>query len=247
MTTKIQLRRGTASQWSAADPTLYEGEVGIELDTYKMKVGNGSSTWTQLSYMNVVPSDFNTTIGDYLQIADLGTASGPAQLDGNLNILVPGDSIIIEGSAADSYQLILQSINPTADRTVLFQDKSGTAALTSDISDSIKNIGLKTNNTEATITGIESETSIDSALDSEWRTLKYLIQMTHSGEIHSSEVIIANDGSNLLISQYGDVFSNAELATITANKTSGIINLKVTPISGKTPLTVRFFRTGIVA
>lgn len=48
--TQIQVRRGTASQWTSANPTLAAGEWGFETDTNKLKIGNGTSTWTSLSY-----------------------------------------------------------------------------------------------------------------------------------------------------------------------------------------------------
>ena len=47
---KIILRRDTASNWTSANPTLSGGEVGIETDTLKMKLGNGSTAWTSLGY-----------------------------------------------------------------------------------------------------------------------------------------------------------------------------------------------------
>jgi hypothetical protein len=48
--TQIQIRRGTAAQWTSANPTLAAGEFGYETDTGKAKIGNGSSAWTALSY-----------------------------------------------------------------------------------------------------------------------------------------------------------------------------------------------------
>ena len=48
--TTIQLRRGTAAQWTTANPTLAQGEVGLETDTGKLKIGNGSTVWTALGY-----------------------------------------------------------------------------------------------------------------------------------------------------------------------------------------------------
>lgn len=50
MATQIQLRRGTAAEWTSANPTLAEGEIGLELDTSKFKIGNGSDNWTTLDY-----------------------------------------------------------------------------------------------------------------------------------------------------------------------------------------------------
>lgn len=50
MSTRIQLRRGLAADWTAANPTLAEGEIAVELDTGKYKVGNGVLDWISLSY-----------------------------------------------------------------------------------------------------------------------------------------------------------------------------------------------------
>jgi hypothetical protein len=50
MAVQIQLRRGTASQWTSANPILAEGEMGVELDTGKWKFGNGTGTWSILAY-----------------------------------------------------------------------------------------------------------------------------------------------------------------------------------------------------
>jgi hypothetical protein len=50
MTVKIQLRRGLAANWTSTNPTLAEGELGLETDTGKFKVGNGVNQWTGLPY-----------------------------------------------------------------------------------------------------------------------------------------------------------------------------------------------------
>jgi len=48
--TQIQVRRGTASQWTSTNPTLASGEWGFETDTAKVKIGNGSTAWNSLGY-----------------------------------------------------------------------------------------------------------------------------------------------------------------------------------------------------
>lgn len=50
MAIQIQLRRGLAADWTSTNPTLAEGEVGVEKDTLKLKVGNGTTAWTSLAY-----------------------------------------------------------------------------------------------------------------------------------------------------------------------------------------------------
>lgn len=50
MATRIRHRRGTAAQWTTANPVLASGEVGYETDTRQSKVGDGSTPWTSLGY-----------------------------------------------------------------------------------------------------------------------------------------------------------------------------------------------------
>jgi len=51
MASIIQIRRDTAANWTSANPTLAQGELGIETDTLKVKAGNGSTAWASLSYL----------------------------------------------------------------------------------------------------------------------------------------------------------------------------------------------------
>ena len=50
MAFQIQMRRGTAAEWTSADPILAVGEFGYETDTGKLKVGNGTSVWSIRPY-----------------------------------------------------------------------------------------------------------------------------------------------------------------------------------------------------
>jgi len=49
--TRIQLRRDTEANWTSANPTLSAGELAYSTDVNKIKIGNGSSGWTSLSYI----------------------------------------------------------------------------------------------------------------------------------------------------------------------------------------------------
>ena len=59
MAVQIQMRRDTASNWTSNNPTLAAGEWGLETDTDKFKIGNGSTAWNSLGYSslpsNVLP------------------------------------------------------------------------------------------------------------------------------------------------------------------------------------------------
>jgi hypothetical protein len=47
---QLQFRRGTLVRWSNANPILAPGEMGIESDTDRFKVGDGVTSWNSLPY-----------------------------------------------------------------------------------------------------------------------------------------------------------------------------------------------------
>jgi hypothetical protein len=173
MATRMQQRRGTAAQWTAANPTLEAGEIGFETDTNKFKIGDGTNLWANLDYFVDANSTVNPSFGSSitfegatadsyettLQVTDptadrtitLPNASGTVITTGNLSditdIGVFSSTITMEGSTADAFELTLSAGDPTADRTITFPDSSGTVALTSDITATASNTATLTNKT----------------------------------------------------------------------------------------------------
>jgi hypothetical protein len=134
MALRIQVRRDSSANWIANNPSLREGEMGIELDTLKIKVGptpeTGDATpWNSITaYANVVPSDFNTIADGFLEFTDIGAQGGVVGLNSSKNAIIPGSSIIIEGPTNDSYETTLTVTDPTADRILTLPDIDGTIA-----------------------------------------------------------------------------------------------------------------------
>ena len=60
----MQQRRGTAQQWTDANPRLAAGEIGFETDTGKFKVGDDVNFWNDLAYF-VNADDLSSELGDY--------------------------------------------------------------------------------------------------------------------------------------------------------------------------------------
>jgi hypothetical protein len=48
--TRFKLRNDTAADWTAANPVLLLGEIGVETDTRRYKIGDGTTAWSGLSY-----------------------------------------------------------------------------------------------------------------------------------------------------------------------------------------------------
>lgn len=67
---RMQMRRGTAAAWTAANPVLADGEHGYENDTKKLKIGDGITAWAALGYRLSDPTG--------VAIPGGGTVGGPA-------------------------------------------------------------------------------------------------------------------------------------------------------------------------
>jgi hypothetical protein len=48
----IQLRKDSATNWTSVNPILVKGEPGFETDTGKLKIGDGVTSWSGLSYLS---------------------------------------------------------------------------------------------------------------------------------------------------------------------------------------------------
>ena len=51
----IQIRRDTAANWTAENPVLADGEIGLERGNEYWKVGDGVTAWNSLPYVGVGP------------------------------------------------------------------------------------------------------------------------------------------------------------------------------------------------
>lgn len=80
MAQQIQLRRGTSTEWTTANPILAEGEIGIETDTGLYKVGDGVKLWSALAHSTLRNIDTATII----KMSDQATPSAPPS--GTLNV-----------------------------------------------------------------------------------------------------------------------------------------------------------------
>jgi hypothetical protein len=76
---RLKVRSDVAANWTAVNPVLLSGEPGIEYDTGKIKFGDGTSTWTNLPYAAVKPSEVNSLISSSISSASLETQSGATQ------------------------------------------------------------------------------------------------------------------------------------------------------------------------
>ena len=60
MANRLQLRRDGAQQWANINPILAQGELGIEIDTSRIKIGDGVTPWNSLRYERPLETESNT-------------------------------------------------------------------------------------------------------------------------------------------------------------------------------------------
>ena len=120
MATKIQIRRDSAASWTSNNPILSAGEIGFESDSYKFKIGDGSSNWNDIQYFSsgstsvftagetlttgdalyLKASDSKVYKADYLSITTanvIGFAKSSASVDNDIEIQTGGVLIGFSG------------------------------------------------------------------------------------------------------------------------------------------------------
>lgn len=65
---RIQFRRDTKARWAEVNPVLMEGEVGLEVDTQNIKMGDGERNWNDLEY-GIGYSNLTNELGDSENLA----------------------------------------------------------------------------------------------------------------------------------------------------------------------------------
>jgi hypothetical protein len=98
MPTKIQVRRGTASEWVTSNPALSAGEFGFETDTGKFKIGDGTTLWNSLSYAAgadspIILSDIVIDENYSIPAGKNALSIAPVEVDEGVTVDVPEGSV----------------------------------------------------------------------------------------------------------------------------------------------------------
>lgn len=150
--TVIKLRRDTAANWTTTNSILAAGELGIETDTNRIKIGDGATEWTGLKYgpvgaelaIRVKNASASVAIpaGRLVQFAgaagDTVTAS-PAVTDGSVDfhylIGVTASEIAADGFGDVLLTGVVGDIDTSAYAagTLLYSDPANPGVLTSTV------------------------------------------------------------------------------------------------------------------
>lgn len=123
----IKNRRATKAQWSLINPVLASGEIGVEIGSNKVKVGNGLSTWNLLKYV-VDEEALNATYATH--------ASVEAQVPPAVAEAIASDgTVVAAASAAVTAEVSARHLVTTNDPRIhrLLEDSDNYALIESDV------------------------------------------------------------------------------------------------------------------
>lgn len=127
------LKHGSSSDWENINPILQAGELGIELDTGLMKVGNGSSDYKNLPYINIssnkveeiVEEKMNDALSSYIQKSENFTNGNLPVFDENGNLIDSGTSITECTDEKVASETALGSVVSSSDDNSIAVDENG--------------------------------------------------------------------------------------------------------------------------
>jgi predicted lipid-binding transport protein (Tim44 family) len=102
----------------------------------------------------------------------------------------------------------------------------------------VKEAGIHT--ATLTTTATTADQVVDSWAAATFRTAKYVVQIhdTGSNEYHASEILLIHDGLDVYLTEYAIVFTDASLASFSADISGGNVRLLVTPTNADNDITV---------
>jgi len=121
---RIQMRRGTTSEWNSADPILNEGEIGYNSTLTSFKIGDGESLWSELDYYQAAADITPNEIGA-IASTEKNAADGVAILDGSKNVIT-ALSVVFEGATANDFETLLTVTEPASDITISLPNATDT-------------------------------------------------------------------------------------------------------------------------
>jgi len=154
--------------------------------------------------VNITGNDDNTVLFTYVAGYELVYLNGIKLASGS-DYTAPNTTHIVLSSNAISGDIV---------EVITYPAQSATADLA---------------NPTAYGSGSTSILTIDTYNAVSYRTAKYLVQANTVDSFHSSEAIVVHDGTTAYISEYGMVYSNGSLFTLSADINAGDVRLRVTP------------------
>ena len=97
LNTKIIMRNDTAAKWTEQNSVLLKGEFGVENDTNKFKIGDGTTAWNDLAYAGADEAAIENIIAQHRDSLYKYTRTDASQSDSDAIAAALGESTAVQG------------------------------------------------------------------------------------------------------------------------------------------------------
>ena len=103
---------------------------------------------------------------------------------------------------------------------------------------------MQAGGTWAGVSGTTAKT-IDTWDKTLYTSAKYIVQVVDSGDVHTQELMVIHDGTDVYISEYGIITTAGELGVFDGVITGGNVLITFTP-TGATAMTIQTVRQSVL-
>ena len=203
MAIRIQLRRDTTANWTTNNPILLPGEIGVETDTLKFKIGNGSRWNATTSYA--------FKAGEANGIATLGPT-------GKIPTSQLPDSISMDAELSSALAALTTS-SITEGSNQYFTNQRAIDAVSSLI---LSSILTETTNRNSAILAAKSEAILEAATDASGKS-----------SLAKSEAILTSASSISSASASANTYTDNKVAAEASSRSTGINTAISTEITNR--------------
>jgi len=218
------------STYSLASDVITFATAPATGDNIELRTFSGFSTDVQLnnyqSYVYTLTSDGNTVSGSDDNSNTLAYTANKVEVYVNGVRLVDGDDYAATNGTSITFNETIFS------GSVVEVVSLATASLI--------NQALEIQTNEQVLTTTATDQAVETYSASDYRTGKFLIQMSHATAGYSAaEVLLTHDGSSAYYTVYGEIYSTASLGSISADLNGGQVRLLVSPTNTNTTVKVK--------
>ena len=238
MASKIQVRRDTLSNWNANNPVLSSGEIAFVTDENKFKVGNGSTAFSSLPYLQadayidsvILGTDttgnyVETMIsGDGINLSGQGSESASVTVTntGVLSLTGTANEVEVSASTGNITVSLPNTINANTTGTAASLTTARTIALSGDVSGSVTFDGSASVDIATQIQPNSVELGTDTAGNYVTQVTGTGVGISVSGSGESASVTIENTGVTSLSGTANEVDVSASTGSVTISLPSTI-------------------------
>ena len=198
-----------------------------------------AKNYADLNFVNV--TDLPGQLDDYVPLTQKGVANGVATLDANGFVPAAQLDIDVTGDISTAINALTTDDIEEGSTNLYFTDARAVDAITTE---TIYPPAVVINNLSKQVAATQTVGMIATVngltwAKSEYKSAKLTVKAKTASHTQLSEVLVTLDGSdNVAITEYGIVYTDTELAVVSADVSGSDVRIRVTTVNPSTDVTV---------